>query len=296
MNDAELQAGVATASDSPPAPPVPLAPLGAAAPVAADSFGQALAAARQARGLSQSDVAARLRLQLRQVRALEAEDFGALPQGPFVRGFVRNYARLLGVPAEPLLALLAARVQPTEPLPVGQGRSAAPNPVRLAAREQASRIAVLGGAVAALLLFAVLGWWTMRADGPRPEPSAGAGGISTGAAEPATPPADAPAAPPPAAGSAEEQAGAVSPASPTALRFAFRDQSWVEVRQADGTVLLSQINEPGTTVAVDGQPPYSVVVGNASKVDLEFGGRLVDLTAAASRDDVARLRLAPEQR
>jgi len=76
-----------------------------------------------------------------------------------------------------------------------------------------------------------------------------------------------------------------------ALHFRFRGRSWVEIRQADGTVLMSKNNAPGTEQTIDGVPPYTVVIGNASKVDLEFRGEPVDLAAAVSRDDVARLRL-----
>jgi cytoskeleton protein RodZ len=43
-----------------------------------------------------SDVAAKLKLTARQIEALEQEDFSHLPSEVFVRGFVRNYARLVG--------------------------------------------------------------------------------------------------------------------------------------------------------------------------------------------------------
>jgi cytoskeleton protein RodZ len=65
----------------------------------------------------------------------------------------------------------------------------------------------------------------------------------------------------------------------------------VEVRQADGTLLMSKNNPPGTEQTIDGVPPYTIVIGNASKVELEFRGEPVDLAAAVSRDDIARLRL-----
>lgn len=271
------------------------------------SFGKALKAAREARGLSESDVCAQLRLQLRQVRAIEAEDLASLPEGPFVRGFVRNYARLLGLPAEPLLAQLAARMKPTEPLRMDDGGTASTGPVQTAAREQLSRVTVLGGAVAALLLFAALGWWSMRPDRRDVR-------IDAPPAAPATQPPVAPASPPapalatpsqqPAAAAeppsaairegapAEATAGAAAvSASSNELRFSFRDRSWVEVRQADGGVLISRTFESGEIHALDGQPPYRLTIGNASKVDLEYRGKPVDLGSAIVRDDVARLRL-----
>lgn len=63
--------------------------------------GQRLAEARQAKGLMPADVAAQLKLSIRQVEALEAEDFAHLPGEIFVRGFIRNYAKLVELdPAE----------------------------------------------------------------------------------------------------------------------------------------------------------------------------------------------------
>ena len=262
------------------------------------SFGRALAAAREARGLTQSDVAAQLRLNPRQVKAIEDEDLTALPEGPFVRGYVRNFARLVDLPAEPLLSLLNAKLRPTEPLRVEAGSSKAVSPIQRMPREPMSGPWVLGGAVAALVVFAAFGWWTMRA-GP-PEEAAATTEIAATGGPASVPPASAPAVPqeqapaaaaaPVAAEPAAEDRPAVA-ASGTALTLSFRDRSWVEIRQADGAVLLSQNNAAGTVQTVDGVPPYTLVIGNASKVDLEFRGRPVDLAAASSRDDVARLRL-----
>lgn len=66
-------------------------------------FGAKLAAARESCGLTIADVAARLKLTPRQVAALEAEDWTDLPDPVFVRGFVRNYAKIVGVPVEELI-------------------------------------------------------------------------------------------------------------------------------------------------------------------------------------------------
>lgn len=264
------------------------------------SFGRALAAAREARGLTQSDVAAQLRLHPRQVKAIEEEDLTALPEGPFVRGYVRNFARLVDLPAEPLLSLLNAKLQPTEPLRVEAGSPKAVSPIQRMPREPMSGPWVLGGAVAALVVFALFGWWTMRT-GPQEEAAettaisaAGDAASLAQASASAVPQEQVPAAaaaPPPVA--VEPAAGdqPAPAASGTALRLSFRDRSWVEIRQADGAVLLSQNNAAGTVQTIDGVPPYTLVIGNASKVDLEFRGKSVDLAAASSRDDVARLRL-----
>ena len=67
-------------------------------------FGARLKAGREEKNLAVADVAAKLKLTGRQVEALEAEDMSHLPSEVFVRGFVRNYARLVGVDADSLIA------------------------------------------------------------------------------------------------------------------------------------------------------------------------------------------------
>lgn len=251
------------------------------------SFGRALAAAREARGLSQSDIAAQLRLHVRQVKAIEAEDLAALPAGPFVRGYVRNFARLVDLPAEPLLSLLNARLKPTDPLHA-EGGGVAVSPLQRTPGEPRSGRIVIGGVLAALVLFAVFGWWTMRSgEQARPVPPPQA--VPPAAVAPAAP---APTIEPPAASEAPVADAQPAAAAPVAeLRLRFRDRSWVDIRQADGTVLMSRNNAAGSEQTIEGVPPYTLVIGNASKVDLEFRGSPVDLLASTSRDDVARLRL-----
>ncbi|MDR2710747.1 MAG: DUF4115 domain-containing protein, partial [Burkholderiales bacterium] len=68
--------------------------------------GALLIAAREAAGFSVDDVARLLKLAPRQIQALEQENFTALPQRTFVRGFIRNYARLLKIDAGVVLAAL----------------------------------------------------------------------------------------------------------------------------------------------------------------------------------------------
>lgn len=66
-------------------------------------FGALLAAARESRGLTVAEMAERLKLTPRQIEALEAEDWTGLPDPVFVRGFVRNYAKIVGVATEDLM-------------------------------------------------------------------------------------------------------------------------------------------------------------------------------------------------
>jgi len=84
-------------------------------PQAVIQLGAELLAARKAKGFTQQDVSNTLRLSLKQITALESNDFAALPDAMITRGFIRNYARLLGLDAEPLLASYKAQVPDKQP-------------------------------------------------------------------------------------------------------------------------------------------------------------------------------------
>lgn len=66
--------------------------------------GSVLADARQAKGLSVRDVASAMNMMPFQIEALEANDFAKFNSELFVKGYIRRYADLLGLSAEPLLA------------------------------------------------------------------------------------------------------------------------------------------------------------------------------------------------
>jgi cytoskeleton protein RodZ len=69
--------------------------------------GQVLAAQREAMGWTVEQVADQLKLAVRQVVALEAGDYAALPSPAVTRGFVRAYAKLVRVDPAPLVAQIA---------------------------------------------------------------------------------------------------------------------------------------------------------------------------------------------
>lgn len=80
-------------------------------PVVAESPGERLRRARAAAGLSTQDVATRLRLGVDTIEALEQDRYDQLPAQIFVRGYLRNYSVLLGLPADELLDSYAHRTE-----------------------------------------------------------------------------------------------------------------------------------------------------------------------------------------
>ncbi|PHV04754.1 helix-turn-helix domain-containing protein [Janthinobacterium sp. BJB412] len=75
--------------------------------------GAQLAAQREAMGWSVEQIADQLKLAPRQVVALEAGDFAALPNMAVVRGFVRAYAKVVKLDATPLVAMIEVGTPPS---------------------------------------------------------------------------------------------------------------------------------------------------------------------------------------
>src|SRR3546814_871101 len=75
--------------------------------------GERLRAAREAAGLTQADVASRLKMPLRVVQSLEQEDWSRLGAPVFVRGQLRSYSKLLKLPFDPVVE--ASGVSPVMP-------------------------------------------------------------------------------------------------------------------------------------------------------------------------------------
>ena len=288
--------------------------------------GALLTAAREAAGLSIDAVAQQLKLAPRQVRALEEDDYTHLPGRTFVRGFVRNYARLLHLDAETVLAALpAGALVPALEAPELQqtAQTMGELPFTDHSRRAWTRWAIPLTLAAIVAAAAVYEWLRPGRDAPpapgkdapaaveqpaRPEksgaplpnplatpslpaPSASTPPASTAPA-PTTPASTVPAATPPAPA---VPASALPPGTGAAgaeqtVVLTFRDSSWTEVRDQTGRMLLSRMNPGGSVQTVSGVPPLDVVIGNAADVDVSYRGVPIDL-APYTRQNVARLTL-----
>ncbi len=72
------------------------------------SLGQRLCAAREARGWTRAEVAAKLKLPLALVGKLEGDDYEGLTEGVFLAGYLASYARLVNIPVEQATTVAAA--------------------------------------------------------------------------------------------------------------------------------------------------------------------------------------------
>lgn len=98
-------------------------------PQAAQTTGTRLRNAREQLGLSQQAVAERLCLKVSTVRDIEDDKAPAELAATFLRGYIRSYARLVHVPEEELLPMMAkqvpikaARMQPVQNISLGKRR------------------------------------------------------------------------------------------------------------------------------------------------------------------------------
>jgi cytoskeleton protein RodZ len=135
------------AAETPPTPDVPRSP------------GALLAAERERQGLSRADIAQRLHMSAGQIEALEAGDYARLPRGTFLRGFVRNYARVLGLKPEAMLGALEGDAPGDKaPAIVVPSQNIRFDP--LGARLASPYMKALAVATTAIVLgFAALYWW-----------------------------------------------------------------------------------------------------------------------------------------
>ena len=275
--------------------PMPAAPT-AAIPVTEGPLpGAALAAARVAQGMSLEDVARQLKLSVAQIRAIEADDYAKLPSPVFVRGFIRTYARTVKLDAAKLLLprMVAAEASDSRMMQDAPRPSIEPSAYR--------RVPQIVAGIACVML--ALAFYEFVLNAP---PVAAPVSVTPAVAPVAAPdaaqtvtlatPANAvvaeSATPEPAIDTIAATKGREPPKAGVQreLSFVFGGQSWVEVRDGNGKILLSRSNAAGTERVVRGEPPFSVVVGGAGKVKLTYDDRAINLADYAD-NDVARLQL-----
>lgn len=294
------------------------------------TLGSQLAAKREQLGWAVAEVASHLKLAPRQIEAMEADNYAALPTMVMTRGFIRSYAKLLDLDVSDALAAIspAAAAQPVRASAHGQ----------LSTPFSESRFSLMGRSKFAykwlvvlavlLLLLAVairldvlpvvqntLQSLTEKSAASAPaaseEAAASSAGTDTQAADKE---ANAALTAAPAAAAADGAAvtgagvnaaapvaanAALAAASPAAnpaaagggeLSLNFRQDSWVDVKRADNTVLISRLVKAGSTETVDMSQPVSIIIGNIAGVDATLRGAPLDLKAG-SKTNVARLNL-----
>ncbi|WP_323773826.1 RodZ domain-containing protein [Alcanivorax sp.] len=261
--------------------------------------------AREAQGMTQAQAAQRLHLSLTYLQSLDADDYERLPEATFVKGYLRNYARLLGLPADEIANTFQQMVNDDvldKPL---QLPSIAPPP-------SAWRKPVLIALALAVLVALLWALWPASGELPAlPEktpateqesaqenmndnvgaqPSGGAvdgfDGMGSGAA-PAGADLDGEGITGDGMQDDETDAGAASDSQADGsqaeqaddgssmlaangldrLLLSFTSNCWIKVTDATGRTLRQGEQSGGASLMLDGKAPFSLTLGNAGAVD-----------------------------
>jgi cytoskeleton protein RodZ len=296
---------------------------------AAREIGTTLAKARAAQGMTLQDVSARLKVAAPKLGAIEAGNVAALPDLTFAKGLMRAYARILNVNIDPLLARFHAQAIPTVDIAArrqGSLNQSFDDRNRFGSNSSGGRwiwLAIVVIVVGAGVLFGLdhaKQWFEAQKTSLTAPPAVEEKPVETkteaGTVTSALPPMEIPDASAPGAAvvpgqpvqamaqavapqvgqpvpaAAPVTAGATATASgPGELRIRFAGETWYEVRDRNGKIVLSGTAKAGDDVSGGGVPPYKVIIGNAKGVEsMSRNGSPVDVQGA-SRNNVARMTL-----
>lgn len=232
-----------------------------------DSLGVELRKQREIRGVTLKEIADATKISRRYLEALEQDDYATLPPPVFTRGFVREYARYLGLNAEEMAVRYgqAVGVRPeTSETPV------APPVERGKKEERLPFVRIDRNFVAfavLLVVFSAVMWWLGAHSG---ESSRTPRTSSAPAPVPAVAPAVAPVVP-----TEPVVSSTASASSPDKLELDVKviEDTWV-ILQVDGQPALNQVLREGETRKLEAENEIRFeVVGNAGGLELTLNGR-----------------------
>jgi cytoskeleton protein RodZ len=268
------------------------------------SFGENLRREREQRNITLEQISQSTKIGTRMLQALEADKFSQLPGGIFNKGFVRAYARHVGLDEEQAIAdYLQASGETTPVMPEMPPEQPAPRIVADPEPETPRR-PLPWGLFAALLLLAALALslWSHRQKNespapPSPQPTP-THPSAEGNAPKSTPPVNpAPSSPPTAkalsaapspqpvkptiAETPVTAAAKITTISPSTAGFVIniqaREDSWTLIT-SDGKPVFSGMLEAGDQRSIRGQKEVVVRAGNSGAVDLYFNGKKIPPT------------------
>jgi len=286
----------------------------------AEPLGQRLAAARAALGWSAADVASRMRLPVHIVRTIESDDFQKIGAGIYLRGYLTNYARLVGVPAQAVDDVLQ-QLTVAPPQLVASGRISHSRYLFDRYSGAALYVVLTGVIFVPLVMFAMnmgsdVGARLLPLDTPSSATMLGAadgaapakGGADAGvvSSQPLPMPGETAASTSNSASAAATDAPLMASFAPMtaparapvavpesagqSLRMTLNEASWVEIVDADGKRLEFGILPAGTQRSYASERPLDVRIGNTTGARLEVNGQVQDISAF-NHGNVAHFRL-----
>lgn len=272
------------------------------------SPGARIRAAREQMGLSLEALASQTKLTRSTLEALERDQFSALLEPVYVRGYYRKCAKILNLPEAELIRAYEALAGTEQP--------ALPKKIRLSSSaDDGSALRWLGLLLVGIAIALGAFLWQLReATTPAPiplaevtpsvtapsQPPSAARPTPVVGGEPVESPGSVAVQPPETLPTAAPQAAASplpSPAPTTAaegeltVALNFTQTSWARVNDADGRALINGLMNAGQRQTVRGKPPIMVFLGNAPGVVLTVDGQVVDLRPFTTGNNTARLTL-----
>lgn len=281
--------------------------------------GERLRIARRENDISVGDIAKELHLDEPKVRALEKNDFDVLGAPVFAKGHLRKYAELVGISVDDVMTDYYQ-----------MNRSVGAPPVVGLKRRAPGDFSAGPWIVAILIIGAISGaayWWFTQEPAPPPaaEPAALAPFSSandedvaaSGEPDPAAAvvtesatPAEADEAEDTAIDTSDDlQPGAEEVPSVEATRISepvvvtdsdlpqvqieleFSGDCWTEVSDASGRRLFYDLGRAGSSVALSGDAPLRVILGDSNNVSVRVEGNDYAIPASAQTGRLARLTL-----
>jgi cytoskeleton protein RodZ len=295
---------------------------GAAPAASSQSLGQLLREARVAKELTIDQLATGLRIDARQISALEEDRFEQIGVPVFVKGYIRQCAQRLGLDPHALIEIYGRQTRLSE-VEVRPSK-----PIRLRDERQLT-VWVVGLLVLLLIAVGVAAWWlnganfeigTTPAAAPaartEPAPPPAPAAIAEPVAEPPAQPEEVTSEPAPenavpaqpgdigaavvpaAAGNAATLALAAvsrSGVRPVALDVTFDGESWAEIIDARGQRLFFELASQGKHVVLNGEPPIAVTFGNGSVVRLLVDGERYSIPTQGGQGKLVRFSIASDK-
>lgn len=247
-------------------------------------IGDTLRAARRQQRRTLSDAAAETRVRETYLAALEEEEFSALGGDVYVKGFLRSYARYLGLDPDPLVAAYRREFERGEETPTVAPGTAPALPIP---GERPPQLALIAGGAAFLVLVLIAIGIRSRgndtnfaSDPPVASPTAtatAAGSLpttnptGTGDASPAATGSE-----PSATSSPTRPSASASPSSAPLTELNLRitvsgGPSWMRVT-IDGDVEVEGLQPAGTTLTYSAEKTALLRIGDAARVRVLVNG------------------------
>lgn len=263
-----------------------------------------LAAKRQELDWSEEQVAARLKMTVRQIQAMEAGDYEAFHGVAIARGFVRSYARLMDLDPEPLVAFFAKgegaapshkHIKDVTSMP--QVSQSFEDSQMIFHRRSGGGKKMLAFVVLALIVVLGLAWYMKLIPWHRPTPKAPV--IEKPVVQQSVEQVKETTQPPTVQEAAKTDVKEIqssvtaqssdSGVAPLVLKFS--GASWVQIQSEDGKKTIAQFtSKAGETKKIDVPVPAVIVIGNTKGVEMEYRNAAVDLNAV-SKGNTAKIPL-----